>query len=180
MITSRMEQPVRSKWCDPPTEWSSEEATILGNKFRSFESCVEAVNLAVEDARGKKDLRANLEADIMLVVPEGSASEKFLKDIGMLAVLHGRYLRIARLTKPAEPELSAILLCSKVHILNSSPTETETWSYSRPFKLLEEGKAIVIPAKGRKCPRCWMYTSISEQEPCERCAGVVERFAAQL
>ncbi|KAF3936550.1 hypothetical protein ABW19_dt0202011 [Dactylella cylindrospora] len=157
-ITSRMQQPVRSKWCDPPTEWYSDEARVLGNKFQEFESCVEAVNLAVEEARVAKDLRANLEADVLLVVPEGSASEKFLREI--------------------ESELSAILLCSKVHILNSKPAEEEAWFYSKPFNLLEQGTAIVVPAKGHKCPRCWMYTSPSEDVPCERCAGVVERFTA--
>ncbi|KAK6538723.1 isoleucine-tRNA ligase [Orbilia ellipsospora] len=157
-ITKKMQQPVRAQWCDPPQDWYSEEATLLGRKFQAFESCVEAVNLAVEDARAAKDLRANLEADILLVAQEGSKSERFLREI--------------------EPELPAILLCSRVHILNSQPTETEAWSYYKPFQLFEDCTAIAVPAKGKKCPRCWMYTSKSDEEPCERCAGVVERFTA--
>ncbi|EPS38755.1 hypothetical protein H072_7478 [Dactylellina haptotyla CBS 200.50] len=81
-IAKKMQQPVRAKWCDPPTEWTGNEASKLGRQFQAFESCVEAVNLVVEDARNAKNLRANLEADIQLVVPEGSESEKFLREIG--------------------------------------------------------------------------------------------------
>ncbi|KAF3917934.1 hypothetical protein ABW20_dc0109637 [Dactylellina cionopaga] len=158
VITNKMQQPVQAKWCEPPAEWYSEEAKVLGNKFQAFEGCVEAVNSMLEDARVAKNLRANLEADIQLVVPEGSAPEKFLREI--------------------EPELSAIMLCSKVHILNSQPTETESWSHSKPFKMMDDCTAVIVPAKGHKCPRCWMYTSSSEEEPCERCAGVVKRFTS--
>ncbi|KAF3245712.1 isoleucine-tRNA ligase [Orbilia oligospora] len=160
-ITQNMDQPVKSQWVEPPAEWSSEAAKELGRKFQSFDSCVEAVNFVVEDARNAKSLRANLEADIILVVPEGGEAQKFLKEI--------------------ESELTATLLCSKVHVSTSQPSNLDegAWSYSKPFTLLqEEGTVIAVPAKGQKCPRCWMYTSRSEVEACDRCAGVVERLGS--
>lgn len=77
-----------------------------------------------------------------------------------------------------EPELSAIMTCSRVHILTSPSEDTEEWSFSKPFSMFGGGTVTIVPAKGLKCPRCWMYTSMAEEEPCERCAGVVERLAA--
>ncbi|EWC43816.1 hypothetical protein DRE_07325 [Drechslerella stenobrocha 248] len=156
-IKEKMQHPLQAIWRAPAEQWFDEKAKTLGDRFLAFENCIEAVNAAVEDARTAKNLRANLEADIMLVVPAGSQSEAFLREI--------------------EPELSAILLCSRVHILNSQPTENEeAWHHSKPFNLMDDGTAIAVPAKGQKCPRCWMHTSVSEQEPCERCAEVVKRF----
>ncbi|KAJ6256718.1 hypothetical protein Dda_8585 [Drechslerella dactyloides] len=161
MIKQKMQHPLRSQWCEPPSVWHEGEAEVLGEKFLEFENCVEAVNLAVEDARTAKNLRANLEADINLIIPSGSRPEEFLKQI--------------------QPELSAILLCSRVHILTNPPTDldSESWSHSKPFKMMDKDCTVItVPAKGQKCPRCWMYTAVSEGEPCERCAGVVARFAS--
>ena len=41
-----------------------------------------------------------------------------------------------------------------------------------------EGKRFTVhKATAAKCPRCWRYTSHSEDEVCERCAGVIEALA---
>jgi isoleucyl-tRNA synthetase len=42
-----------------------------------------------------------------------------------------------------------------------------------------DGKIFgVHRAQKAKCPRCWKYTSISEEEVCERCAKVVSTIEA--
>ncbi|KAF3918297.1 hypothetical protein ABW21_db0204266 [Orbilia brochopaga] len=160
-IKEHMEHPLRDRYSEAPSRWYNPDAEDLGKDFQEFEGCVEAVNAAVEDARSAKNLRANLEADINVIISAGGRSHEFLKQI--------------------EPELSAILLCSRVNVLTEDPTDlaAESWSHTKEFKMMrEEGTVIIVPAKGVKCPRCWMYTAMEEGQPCERCAGVIERLAS--
>ena len=63
-------------------------------------------------------------------------------------------------------ESSDWFLVSKVSNVSSSSKELGS------FKI-DNNEFKVFKATGHKCPRCWKYTSIKEDELCSRCSEVV-------
>lgn len=63
-------------------------------------------------------------------------------------------------------ELNLWLMVSAVRSENENSNVLATFSF--------EGETyFVCKAKGHKCPRCWQFISMNENEPCVRCAGVL-------
>jgi isoleucyl-tRNA synthetase len=108
-----------------------------------------AIKTAQEDARAKKLIGSSLESSIVLQLP-AQAQELF-----------GRYA----------DELDAIFVVSSVDLNGTAEGE---WKYSSDFDA-PGGKATawVLPPKDKKCPRCWRYVALVEDELCMRCEKVV-------
>jgi isoleucyl-tRNA synthetase len=79
-------------------------------------------------------------------------------------------------------ELSLVTSADKIHTLNA--TDAEDWFVVSGVKKESSATSVatfsvaddsfsIIMAEAKKCPRCWKYNSVSEEEACARCAKVV-------
>jgi len=68
-----------------------------------------------------------------------------------------------------------------VSIVGSTPTPKENeWIREKSVTVLNTPcTAIIVPAAGLKCPRCWIHRSESLTEPCKPCVGVLSRFSPE-
>jgi len=65
-----------------------------------------------------------------------------------------------------------------VRFAASGPVEgaDHAWSYSNTAQLNgTDVRVLVVPSALHKCPRCWIHVAKVENEPCERCTGVLDR-----
>ena len=108
-----------------------------------------AIKTAQEEARAQKLVGSSLQSSVVLKLPE-SAKELF-----------GRYA----------DELYSIFVVSSVDL--NAEVEGE-WKFSAEFDTPGgKGVAWVLPPRQAKCPRCWRYVALADDELCERCDGVV-------
>ncbi|EFN52326.1 hypothetical protein CHLNCDRAFT_36907 [Chlorella variabilis] len=163
----RQEQSVfQAGWAAVPDEWRQlPEADAM--LWRAVLGIRSEINLLLEKARADKALGASLEAKVLLHVacPELRAQLEALQAAG----------------NGMDP-LRYAFIVSQAQLVESPAAAAEGAAYSATAVLEEAGGSEVTVgvarADGRKCNRCWNYSThvgSDEQHPelCERCVPVV-------
>ncbi len=130
----------------------------------------DAIKQAQETARAAKKMGSGLECDVSIDMPDDANS------IAKSLFRHGM-----------EDELAAIFVVSRVDFTTGEATKGPAagldeldggcWSVEASFDVGSASggpaKAIVKPASGKKCPRCWQFQAPRPDELCRRCDEVV-------
>ncbi|BFZ63140.1 isoleucine-tRNA ligase [Saitoella coloradoensis] len=137
-------------WCETRKEW---DVASLAKDYEMLADVRTSVGLAVEKARKNKHIRTALQAEVELVVENGSQAETFLK-------------------KYAD-ELSCLFITSGANI-TTELKHAEGWEEKETLNVLgNQVLAVVRQASREKCVRCWVYSAESEGGICKRCNSVV-------
>ena len=108
-----------------------------------------AIKTAQEEARAKKIIGSSLESSVVLQLP----------------------LQALEVFERYADELETIFVVSSVGL---NDKVEGAWKYSCDFDVPGgKGTAWVVPPKEHKCPRCWRYVALAEDELCKRCDEVV-------
>lgn len=113
-----------------------------------------AIKTVQEEARSQKIIGSSLESSVLLDVP--THHQEVFK----------RYA----------DELDSIFVVSSVQI--GGDVNKKCWDFSAPLSLPGtnekdgEGTAWIFPPENKKCPRCWRYVALVEDELCGRCNAV--------
>ncbi|KAN0085929.1 tRNA synthetases class I (I, L, M and V) domain containing protein [Tylopilus felleus] len=147
-------EPLSIEWVDPQAE--KDMGSLL--TMRS------AVLLLLEKARGDKNLKSALEAQVVITLPSETRGLEFVD----LLKREENFLKTLFI-------VSDVTLTDKADATSSSPA----WSYSGSLGMPGSNAEIglhVRPALLHKCPRCWTYTRHEEDDLCVRCADVVRKL----
>ncbi|KAF8067764.1 tRNA synthetases class I-domain-containing protein [Lyophyllum atratum] len=145
-------RPLSSQWKD--TEAAEDMAELL--RLRGV------VLSLLEQARGKKDLKSSLEAEVDVILPDSATGT-----------------RLGKLLQREEHLLKKLFITSDAFVTDegSLGTSSPQWIYTDtvPISGCDDEVAIrVRPAALHKCPRCWTYTRPVDDVLCSRCSEVVE------
>ncbi|MBD2460804.1 isoleucine--tRNA ligase [Oscillatoria sp. FACHB-1407] len=153
-----------SGWVKLEDGWKQPELGATWQKLRMVRT---EVNKVFEQARAEKAIGSSLEAKVRLYVADAGLQNK-LRSLNPADSLSGNRV----------DELRYLLLASQVELLDS-PAALDGVKYSSKT----EGLAIgVVEAEGKKCDRCWNYsTHVGESADhpllCERCVeALIGRF----
>jgi isoleucyl-tRNA synthetase len=143
----------QSGWVETKKQWEQPELKDSWEKLRLIRS---EVNQVMEQARKEKAVGSSLDAKVLLYV-----SDQDLKKY--LGLLNSK-------TSNQVDELRYLLLASQIELVDSLEDIQKT-EYQSESELVSIG---VIKADGKKCDRCWNYsTKVGEfsDNPtiCERC-----------
>ncbi|EJD05388.1 isoleucyl-tRNA synthetase [Fomitiporia mediterranea MF3/22] len=119
----------------------------------------------LEQARGQKDLRSSLEAEVDIIIPD----YEWLDREGELA----------RVLRQQRDFLKTLFIVSDVSIVDegSLGASGDGWVYTSSFDASDTEESLGIrlrPATRAKCPRCWTYTRHDSDELCGRCSDAVQ------
>ncbi|KAI5859568.1 isoleucyl-tRNA synthetase [Durotheca rogersii] len=147
--------PLHQLYGDPvidPTRLTR-DLSSLRNDIPILMSVHAAIKSGLEAARGDKAIGSSLQSSVILDVSDAPT-----KDI---------------LATYAD-ELEAMFVVSSVEINADQPVSPE-WSYVRDLEVggAVRGKAVVLPPKQAKCPRCWRYVAPAQDTLCHRCEDAV-------
>jgi len=109
----------------------------------------DAINAAVEKARGQKWLGSGLQSSVVLQVESPQALEVLQK---------------------FADDLDVIFVVSSVEINGQVDADKVEWIVEKDF---EYGTVFALPPKQAKCPRCWRYVAPVEDKLCGRCYAIV-------
>jgi len=138
---------------DPSRALSPEDEARLRKDIPVIMRSLAAIKAASEKARTDKVLGSSLACNVVLHVPEGSRAREALE----------RYAG----------ELDTMFVVSAVEVGGEVPADV-AWKYEEVFEIEgTECKAVVIPPRQAKCPRCWRYVAEKEDVLCGRCEEVV-------
>jgi isoleucyl-tRNA synthetase len=141
-------------WLDIPSDWQSQTAKAVDEKYKLLLEIRPFVMKALEDKRKVNEIGSPLEAAVVF----RSASERdyqYLKDL--------------------EPKLRFLFIVSQVKVEKVSEIQA---GLSENFAKTE---IVIQRAEGAKCGRCWNYSlhvGKDAQHPalCERCSPVVREI----
>ncbi|PZV12125.1 MAG: isoleucine--tRNA ligase [Leptolyngbya sp.] len=143
-------------WVSLEPEWNQPELAEKWVKIREIRT---EVNKVLEQARTAKAIGSSLEAKLLLYVP----------DAGLKQTLTA-FQQSDSLHENCVDELRYLFLASQVELLDSSDRLADV-KYAAQTEAIAIG---VVDADGKKCDRCWNYsTHVGEFEEhpllCERC-----------
>ncbi|KAI9689040.1 MAG: isoleucine-tRNA ligase [Bathelium mastoideum] len=159
-----LEHPWHKNWTSPEHQQDRE----LEQTIAHLTAAHTAVKSACEAARSAKQIGSNLESQVTLVIPE--SVETPLKQI-------------------SSEDLASVFVTSGASVtvgLSDGPipddAQTKAWQYEESIELDGRalGSAIVSPAKGCKCPRCWRYVAPEPEKLCQRCGDVVKDLGVDV
>ncbi|EDR09531.1 uncharacterized protein LACBIDRAFT_318681 [Laccaria bicolor S238N-H82] len=132
----------------------------------------DAVLALLEHARGKKNMKSSLEAEIDIIFPENvSQGENALLDV----------------IRREEKFLKTLFIVSDALIVEEEyigsyddPKYAPSWLYITSIAIpgLDEDARLHLHVRSpilQKCPRCWTYTRQEEQNLCKRCKKVLRQ-----
>ncbi len=140
---SRKQSVQLADWPEPDKRWSDRD---LGNRWQTLLEVREEVTRVLEQARKEKVIGGSLEAQVSIWAEED---------------LYDRLI-------PYEEMLADIFIVSEVLLASGCEQATAQASIGQRLPL----KLLVRKTDGKKCPRCWIFTS-AETELCPRCDRVV-------
>ncbi|EAZ90580.1 isoleucine--tRNA ligase [Crocosphaera chwakensis] len=151
-------------WVKTSKQWGNAELSVSWTKIRAMRN---EVNNALELARKEKEIGSSLDAKVLLYVPDQDLRQQ-LEKFNPTDSLTGNHV----------DELRYFVLASQVELVDSLDSIKQA-DYQSESDLVSVG---VIKAEGKKCDRCWNYsTKVGEfkDDPtiCERCnAALVGEF----
>lgn len=126
--------------------------TAFGNVWKLREE----ITMLIERGRKEdKTIKNSLETEVYISLNEGSELFSVLKSL--------------------ESELNDYYLVSKLH-LNKPVPQAVNYNYQNQTPIVIDGQSLtisIVNATDAKCPRCWRYASVSEEELCRRCDDVI-------
>lgn len=152
----------KAGWEDCPVEWHQPS---IAAEFGVIRSVRDITNKALDQARSDKVLRSSLEAQASLRTDSSDVSSVLTKHLCPNEASN-------------EFALSDLLLVSHIGV-EDYQVGGERVGYSAEDRLMlpKGGEGRVLAVVGRstlcKCPRCWKYTSSSQDQLCDRCFKVV-------
>ncbi|KAL1744261.1 tRNA synthetases class I-domain-containing protein [Schizophyllum fasciatum] len=119
----------------------------------------------LEKARGQKQLKSSLEADVEIYMPPSVGSSPTLD------LLHRE-----------KDLLKKLFITSNVSLDHGSPQDSPSmsWSYMEAMPVDGHEHDMIVrvrPAALSKCPRCWNYSRPADAILCDRCEDVVGQTA---
>lgn len=155
---SECESVFQTGWIQSQSKWKNTKLAIEWEMMRNIRA---EINKAVEDVRNAKHIGSPMEVDVELII----ADQK----------LWNMLERMGQSVNMAD-----VFLCSTVTLINKTQASTAVedlrFHHHVQVTLSNEEMPLEIsikPAKGHKCPRCWKYTSlVDENTLCPRCEGV--------
>jgi isoleucyl-tRNA synthetase len=126
----------------------AQQGDVIGEYDALFAIRSEAQKL-LEAERREKRIGASLEAKLVLGA-EGQAR---------------------KLLEAHRAELPGLFIVSQVELLDSDAAAPEGAQELKPSGVAGRVRGRVLPADGRKCPRCWTYSEAvgRTSEVCEKC-----------
>ncbi|KAI5121814.1 hypothetical protein M0805_009806 [Coniferiporia weirii] len=121
----------------------------------------------LEQARGHKNLRSSLEAEVDIIIPISDGTDQTSEVVTIL--------------RRHRDFLETFFIVSGVSIIDGEVLNTEAngWAYSSSLDLPFSTNTFSIrirPSTREKCPRCWTYTRPEEDDLCNRCADAVQHL----
>lgn len=149
----------RSGWLDAPETWNDQ---TLRDEFAVLKQLRAEVNQLLEQARTAKVIRSSLEAVVEIQLPPGTE-------------LSENKLALSNLVHSYADDLKKLFITSDVTITKVSSQSPEDDVYVRDVLLPRVGscKLVMRKAQLHKCPRCWTFTSPTQDTLCSRCGPVV-------
>ncbi|KAG0343952.1 hypothetical protein BG004_004867 [Podila humilis] len=158
----------RSGWLDAPEQWND---ASLRDEFAVLKQLRTEVNQLLELARTAKVIRSSLEAVIEIQLPAETPESNQNK------------MALSKLVNSYSEDLKKLFITSDVNITqdisssssSSSQVVVDEDEYVRDVLLPRVGacKLVMRKAKLHKCPRCWTFTSPTQDTLCGRCDAVV-------
>lgn len=152
-------------WVKLESEWYNPD---LAHKWETLRDIRTEVNKVLEKARTDKAIGSSLEAKLLLSVA----------DVELRKTLQDLNPNTLQATSNQVDELRYLFLTSQVEVLDT-PEKLTSAQYRTQTETLEIG---VVKADGKKCDRCWNYSThvgASAEHPllCERCVpAIAEEF----
>ncbi|KAG8216484.1 tRNA synthetases class I-domain-containing protein [Butyriboletus roseoflavus] len=151
-----------NKWEPLSTEWEDPQAEKDMDSLLSVRSAVLSL---LEKARGDKNLKSALEAQVVITLPSDARGLELVE----LLRREANFLKTLFI-------VSDVTLTEKVDATSNSPA----WGYSGSININIPGSDAEIglhirPASLHKCPRCWTFTRLEEDDLCLRCTDVVRK-----
>ncbi|MBW4442552.1 MAG: isoleucine--tRNA ligase [Plectolyngbya sp. WJT66-NPBG17] len=148
-------------WMKLNDQWRNPELAQQWEQLRELRA---EANKVLEQARTDKAIGSSLEAKLLLCVSDSELRSK-LQALNPADSLSGNHV----------DELRYLFITSQVELLDLSDRLTEA-KYTTQTETLGIG---VVDAEGKKCDRCWNYsTHVGESEAhpllCERCVPAIE------
>ncbi|CAK5272919.1 unnamed protein product, partial [Mycena citricolor] len=139
-------------WLDP----------VAGSEVAQFLKLRSNVLAALEKARGDKNIKSSLEAEVEILVPDDAQPAAFLE-----------------LLRREEPFLKTLFITSDASLVDegSLGTSIPDWVYLSAFNIPGSDEQLTIrvrPAQLEKCSRCWTFTQPAGDVLCPRCLSVVK------
>ncbi|KAL9095907.1 MAG: hypothetical protein Q9165_001904 [Trypethelium subeluteriae] len=159
-----LETPLHKIWTPSPPQPDPE----LERTIAHLTAAHSAVKNALEAARSEKQIGSSLESDITLLLSDSAETP---------------------LTQVSSEDLASIFVVSAVSVTQGAPVltsvddaQSKAWQYEGKIELDGRilGTALVRPANGNKCPRCWRYMTPQPEYLCQRCEHVVQELEADL
>ncbi|KAI9460791.1 tRNA synthetases class I-domain-containing protein [Boletus coccyginus] len=150
-----------NKWELLSTEWEDPQAERDMGSLLTVRSAVLSL---LERARGDKNLKSALEAQVVVTLPSDARGLELVE----LLRREANFLKTLFI-------VSDVTLTDKVDATSNSPE----WGYSGSLSILGSDAELglhIRPASLHKCPRCWTYTRHETDDLCLRCADVTSRL----
>ncbi|KAH7405817.1 isoleucyl-tRNA synthetase-like protein [Phaeosphaeria sp. MPI-PUGE-AT-0046c] len=175
--------PARATWAPLPTP-SAATAKDMHAMSRSISILGATIKSALETLRADKTIGSALEASITLHLPVSSADSfaslfrrctdacpsEMETQLASLFVVSGFEIRVNN-------DLNA----PDARVPDASSAEEGDWAVSEFVDECVEwpggAKVVVHKPQGGKCPRCWRYVKMSDDDVCGRCEDVLESEA---
>ncbi|KAG5634944.1 hypothetical protein H0H81_000255 [Sphagnurus paluster] len=146
-------------WKPLSAEWNDVAAAEDMTELLRVRSVVLSL---LEQARGNKQLKSSLEAEVEIIIPKSAVGA-----------------RVAELLQREESFLKTLFIVSDTSITHGNLVENSSsdWVYTETVTIQgsDDGLAIrICPASRHKCPRCWTFTREAEDTLCSRCADVIK------
>ncbi len=161
-LRDNKESPFMIGWKELPKIFKNRD---LEKEFELIWNIKDEIKLLLERARKEdKNLKNSLESSVYLDIKDSSLSNNSLSTNSIL-------------TKYSE-YLADYFLCSQVYINDKEAllNGQGLWKYEKEIVNKDNGDTItisIVPSGMCKCPRCWKFTSKSEEDLCNRCDDVV-------
>ena len=158
-----LDDPIHKIWKPSPSPRDCE----LEQTIAHLTTAHTAVKSGQEAARMAKRIGSSLESEVKLLITKSTESP--LKQI-------------------STDDLASIFVVSGVSVevgesIEAIPDHAEknAWQYLENIEVEGDmiGVAVVLPAKGSKCPRCWRFMAPAPEKLCQRCEGVVKDMRVQ-
>ncbi|KAF8999113.1 tRNA synthetases class I-domain-containing protein [Cyathus striatus] len=143
-----------TEWTPLSSEWEDHQAC---QDMRDLLMVRSTVLSLLEQARGQKQIKSSLEAEVGILLERGPLSDLLQRE---------------------ENFLKTLFIVSDVTVLDegSLGTSSPEWVHSDTVSLNESEETIAIrvhPASNHKCPRCWTFTRAEDDRLCQRCEEVI-------
>lgn len=135
----------------------------------------------LEQARQERLIGSSVEAAVELVLPQGSSSEMTdaIREQGEGDCFLFVRQVLMTVSSMAADILQDLFVVSSVELLEAqtSNEETRAWVKETTIECNQgEGNEVVVrisPSRKAKCPRCWLFTRVEEEQTCKRCGEVL-------